>query len=207
MREYTIKHKRYTKYTRKSGYTKIPESARIRHNLLNFTFSSFLFHRSNHLRCSVKKVFLEISQNSQENTCARVPFFIKKRDSGKGVFLWIFRIFQEHLFYRTPPDGCFWKKFLFWNYVLLLGTYCQVLRNWGGVLHSTLWKFILNYVYFFKLIWKFSKFWHSDQSSGRNSFAPLWLNLKHVRIMDLVPLLFWETLSGVQLLTWKVKLW
>ena len=28
-------------------------------------------------RCSVKKVFLEISQNSQENTCARVPFLIK----------------------------------------------------------------------------------------------------------------------------------
>ena len=27
-------------------------------------------------RCSVKKVFLEISQNSQENTCARVSFFI-----------------------------------------------------------------------------------------------------------------------------------
>ena len=25
-------------------------------------------------RCSVKKVFLEISQNSQENTCARVSF-------------------------------------------------------------------------------------------------------------------------------------
>ena len=24
--------------------------------------------------CSVKKVFLEISQNSQENTCARVSF-------------------------------------------------------------------------------------------------------------------------------------
>ena len=25
-------------------------------------------------RCSVKKVFLEISQNSQENACARVSF-------------------------------------------------------------------------------------------------------------------------------------
>ena len=25
-------------------------------------------------KCSVKKVFLEISQNSQENTCARVSF-------------------------------------------------------------------------------------------------------------------------------------
>ena len=28
--------------------------------------------------CSVKKVFLEILQNSQENTCARVCNFIKK---------------------------------------------------------------------------------------------------------------------------------
>ena len=28
--------------------------------------------RSSHRRCSVKKLFLEISQNSQENTCAQV---------------------------------------------------------------------------------------------------------------------------------------
>ena len=34
-------------------------------------------------RCSVKKVFLEISQNSQENTCARVSFLIKFQASGK----------------------------------------------------------------------------------------------------------------------------
>ena len=50
-------------------------------------------------RCSVKKVFLKVLKNSQENTCARVFLlrelqasacnFIKKRDSGKGVFLWI----------------------------------------------------------------------------------------------------------------------
>ena len=26
-------------------------------------------------RCSVKKVFVKISQNSQENTCARVSFY------------------------------------------------------------------------------------------------------------------------------------
>ena len=47
-------------------------------------------------RCSVKKVFLEISQNSQENNCARVSFVIKlkawtcnfiKKDSDMGVFL------------------------------------------------------------------------------------------------------------------------
>ena len=33
--------------------------------------------RSSHRRCSVKKVFLEISQNSQEKTCARVSFLRK----------------------------------------------------------------------------------------------------------------------------------
>ena len=33
--------------------------------------------RSSHQRCFVKKVFLEMSQNSQENTCARVSFLIK----------------------------------------------------------------------------------------------------------------------------------
>ena len=48
-------------------------------------------------KCSVKKLFLEISQNSQENTCPRVSFLIKlqasahicikKGGSGVGVFL------------------------------------------------------------------------------------------------------------------------
>ena len=32
--------------------------------------------------CSVEKVFLEISQNSQENTCARGSFLIKLQASG-----------------------------------------------------------------------------------------------------------------------------
>ena len=36
----------------------------------------FLF-RSSHWKCSVKKVFLEILQNSQENICGRVSFLIK----------------------------------------------------------------------------------------------------------------------------------
>ena len=50
-------------------------------------------------RCSVKNVFLEISQNSQENTSAAVSFLINlqaldlqlywKRDTGTGVFQWI----------------------------------------------------------------------------------------------------------------------
>ena len=41
-------------------------------------------------RCSVKKVFLKISQNPQENTFVRVHLpracnFIKKRDPGAGA--------------------------------------------------------------------------------------------------------------------------
>ena len=40
------------------------------------------FDKQNHTeavawRCSVKKVFLEISQNSNENVCARVSFLMK----------------------------------------------------------------------------------------------------------------------------------
>ena len=35
-----------------------------------------LWFRSRLQRCSIKKVFLEISQNSQENTCARVSILL-----------------------------------------------------------------------------------------------------------------------------------
>ena len=35
----------------------------------------------------LKKVVLEISQNSQENTCARVSFSIKLQASGTGVLM------------------------------------------------------------------------------------------------------------------------
>ena len=52
---------------------------------------------------SVKKMFLKISQNSQQNTCIRVCFPLKllasglriywKIDSDTAVFLWIFQHF------------------------------------------------------------------------------------------------------------------
>ena len=60
-------------------------------------FGSFGWHSEAVVqRCSVKKVFLEISLNSQisPETCN----FIKKRDSRTVVFLWILRNFLEHLF-------------------------------------------------------------------------------------------------------------
>ena len=42
----------------------------------SFVKSNKLISEAAVQRCSVNKVFLEISQNSQENTCARVSFLI-----------------------------------------------------------------------------------------------------------------------------------
>ena len=62
-------------------------------------------------RCSVKKVFLEISQISQENTCARVSFliklqawdiFIKKEILAQVCSCEICEISKNTLSYRTP---------------------------------------------------------------------------------------------------------
>ena len=65
-----------------------------------------------------KKVFLKISQNSQENTCARVSFLIKwqtppatllKRRLWHRCFPVNFAKFsiQEHLFLQRTSGGCF----------------------------------------------------------------------------------------------------
>ena len=58
-------------------------------------------------KCSVKKVFLEIWQNSQGNTCARVSFLIKFQALGTDVFMWILSNFSEHLFTQKTSGGCF----------------------------------------------------------------------------------------------------
>ena len=55
-------------------------------------------------RCSVKKVFLEISQNSQKSTCARVSFLIKLLATLAQVFSCEFwEISKITFFNRTPP--------------------------------------------------------------------------------------------------------
>ena len=48
-----------------------------------FTFY-FPFLRSSHRKCSVRKDVSEISQNLQENTCARASFLIKLQASGSN---------------------------------------------------------------------------------------------------------------------------
>ena len=61
-------------------------------------------------RCSVKKMFLEISQNSQENTCAGDSFLVKlqacnfiKKETLAQVFSCEFcEISKNTFFHRTP---------------------------------------------------------------------------------------------------------
>ena len=66
-------------------------------------------------RCSVKTVFLDILQNSQENTCARVSFLIKlqteawnftKKETLAQGFSVNFAKFLRIPFSRNPPDNC-----------------------------------------------------------------------------------------------------
>ena len=75
-------------------------------------------------RCSAEKVFLEISQNSQENTCASISFLIKLQAWG---------ISKYAFFYRTPLVAASVKKKL-----LLLIIELVVIINHLGVKH--LWR-------------------------------------------------------------------
>ena len=45
--------------------------------LVSITFTFYILLKAVFQRCSVNKVFLEISPNSQETTCARISFLIK----------------------------------------------------------------------------------------------------------------------------------
>ena len=60
-------------------------------------------------RCSIKKMFLTIFENLQENICVWVSFnkvaglglqLYWKKHSGAGAFLWTLQNFQENLFYK-----------------------------------------------------------------------------------------------------------
>ena len=75
-------------YTRKkSGYSFISITMQCftQKSFLPYFLASEATHqslvRSSHRRCFVRKVFLEILENSQENTCARVSFLIKLQAS------------------------------------------------------------------------------------------------------------------------------
>ena len=74
--------------------------------------------RTCRLKGSLKKMFLQISQNSQEKICTRISFLIKLNSVDlqfiKEVTLMqvfsceFYEICKNTFFGRTPPDGCFW---------------------------------------------------------------------------------------------------
>ena len=73
-------------------------------------------------RCFVRKVFLEISQNSHENNCARISFLIKlhvtksskacdiiEKETLAQVFFCEFYEISKSTFLLNSSGGCFWK--------------------------------------------------------------------------------------------------
>ena len=77
--------------------------------LFRSEFSKVIFFRT--FRSPLKKVFLEISLNSQENTCARISFLIKlfiKNETLAQVFSCEFCDITKNTFsLRTRPGDCF----------------------------------------------------------------------------------------------------
>ena len=75
----------------------------LRHLLQLKIFSpsmiNYLRYRSSHRRCSVKKLFLEISQSSQENTCTSL-FFNKVACLGPETLL------KKRLWHRLSCEFC-----------------------------------------------------------------------------------------------------
>ena len=65
-------------------------------------FNSSLYVEAVVRRCSVKKLLIEILQNSQENTCARVSFSVKKETLTQMFSCEFCEISKNTFYYRTP---------------------------------------------------------------------------------------------------------
>ena len=75
--------------------------------------------RSSHGRCSMKKIFLKISQNSQENTCARVrPATLLKKRLWHRCFPVNFAKVLRTSFLQNTSGSLFLPFGIFvWNYL------------------------------------------------------------------------------------------
>ena len=90
-------------------FVEIPGTHWVMAGLINAT----LITETSYRKCSMTKLFLKISQNSQEHTCL-IKFYdpacnfitLAKLFSCK-----FYDIFKNNFFYRTTPGDCFSKKF------------------------------------------------------------------------------------------------
>ena len=109
--------------------------------------------------CSVKTLFLEISQKSQQNTCARVSFFIKLQPRSVTLLkkrLWhrCFPLYFEK-FLRTPfsiEHLCWLLLKNLWNIIwqsqfIQLNFIKDFKSNFNSLLWNTIWNnWIIYYV-------------------------------------------------------------
>ena len=93
------------------------QEKRMKYSILICILISIL-NRSSHRRYSAKRVLLEISQNLQENTCARVSFLIRdlrpatllKKSLWHRCISVNFVKFLRTLFLQNTSGGCFCRK-------------------------------------------------------------------------------------------------
>ena len=109
--------------------------------LLSLIILKFSWTEAVAQRCTIKKVFLEILQNSNENTCASVSFLIKLQASGRSLFIKkealaqvfsceIWEIFKNTFSYRTPLVAASkWRTILFSVLILLEKKDLKVIQN------------------------------------------------------------------------------
>ena len=89
--------------------------------------------------CSVKEEFLKISQNTQEkhlccslfiNKLQAETYNFSEKETRAGIFQWISRNFQEHLFCRTYHGiicmKVCWKH---WIFLILVYTSCPMIKH------------------------------------------------------------------------------
>ena len=97
--------------------------------------TSVITGRNSHLRCSIKKLFLKILQNSQESTCAESqslrPATLLKKETLAQVFSWEFcenfksTLFTDHL---QKTASVYYRKISQDNVLLGLEIPTQVLH-------------------------------------------------------------------------------
>ena len=86
----------------------------------NLKLQRYQFFLEPKFHSSCSRVFLN-SEYFRKVTCIRP---LLKRESNIGDFLWILQNFQEHLFWKTSTNGCFWC------YSCSLAHYSPVLLFW-----------------------------------------------------------------------------
>ena len=110
----------------------------------NYTLSaekSLYFLRGSQQECSIKQVLLENSQNSQENTCARVffkkvqglsPATLLKKRLWHRCFLVNFTKFLRTSFLQNTSGRCFWTMiYLLWIIYVSVWRKLDIKKDWN----------------------------------------------------------------------------